>query len=162
MTTNRRARYVVMAVFAAGIALRIAFMLLYRPAFLGDPDSGSYIAAAHHGLFENIYDPAGYPLFIRVLHAVYPHPSLLTVVQHALGVATAALIYLAVRRVSGSTLWALLPAVIVLFDGYGLWVEHTPITEALFTFLIAAAVMLPLYGARATPWLMMGEGVLIA
>jgi 4-amino-4-deoxy-L-arabinose transferase-like glycosyltransferase len=125
---------VVAAVFAAGIMLRVVFVVLYRPAFIGVADAGSYIYAAHLGLFANVYDPAGYPVFLRVLHALYPHLTLVVLVQHALGVVSAWLLYSMVRRVTGSMLIGLLPAAIVLFDGYSLWVEHTPITETLFTF----------------------------
>jgi hypothetical protein len=152
----------VVAVFAGGVAIRAVFMVLYRPAFLGSSDTGSYVNAAAHNLFSNVYDPAGYPLFIRLLHAIYPHLSLLTLVQHGLGIATAALVYLGVRRVTGSTAFALIPAVVVLFDGYGLWVEHTPITEALFTFLVVAALVLALYAAERPSWLLAGEGIVIA
>ncbi|HET9074505.1 MAG TPA: hypothetical protein VFN48_07990, partial [Solirubrobacteraceae bacterium] len=52
----------VLGVFAAGIALRVVFTILYRPGFLGITDTGSYLAAARGQLFSNIYDPAGYPL----------------------------------------------------------------------------------------------------
>lgn len=148
--------------FAAGIAIRIAFVALYRPAFLGIADAGSYINAAHAGVFANVYDPGGYPLFIRLLDVVNAHLSLLIAVQHALGVGTAALLYLAVRRVAGSRLLGLIPAGIVLLDGYGLWVEHTPISEALFGFLLVSALCLALYAPERTRWLLVGEGVLIA
>lgn len=153
---------VVIAVFGLGIALRILFTVDYRPAFLGDPDAGSYINAAHTGLFANVYDPAGYPLFIRIVHALSPHLSLLIVIQHGLGVATAALMYLVVRRLTGSTLLGLLPAVVVLFDGFGLWVEHTPITETLFSFLVAASLYTAVIVSERGPWLLIAEGVLIA
>ncbi len=151
----------VLVVFGAGIALRVAFLALYRPAFLGITDAGSYITAAHRGLFDNVYDPAGYPLFIRTVHAVYAHLSLLILIQHALGVGSAALLYLAVRRLTGSRVAALVPAGIVLLDGYGLWVEHTPISETLFGFLIIAALVLALYAARRGHWLLLADGVLI-
>ncbi len=137
-------------------------MVLYRPAFLGISDSGSYIDAAHRGLFTNVYDPAGYPLLIRIAHAVSPHLSLLIVVQHALGLATAALLYLAVRRVTSSDLLGLIPAAVVLLDGYGLWVEHTPISETLFTFLVVAVLFVTLSTNGRTGWLLAGEGALIA
>jgi hypothetical protein len=157
-----RGALVVATVFAAGVALRIAFLVIYRPAFLGIPDTGSYLDAAHRGLFDNIYDPAGYPLLIRVLHAIYPHLSLLIVVQHALGVGTAALTYLAVRRVTGSTLLGLIPAALVLFDGYALWVEHTPITETLFAFLVAAVLYVAIRASEGRVRLLVLDGVLIA
>ncbi len=146
------------AVFAAGVLLRLLFVIDYRPAFLGDPDVGSYVNAAHLGLFTNVYDPAGYPLFIRLVDFLYPHLLLLIVVQHLLGIATAALFYLAVRRVTGSRWLGLAPAALVLFDGYGVWVEHTPITETLFSFLVAAALYLALRLADGRRWLAFGVG----
>jgi hypothetical protein len=137
----------VIAVFGLGIALRIAFLIVYRPAFLGDADSGTYIFTAAHGLFSNVYDPAGFPLIIRVLHWVYPHLTLLILAQHALGVLSALLLYLIVRRTTGSTVLGLLPAAIVLLDGYGVWVEHTPLTEPWFSFLIVCVLYLSIRAA---------------
>jgi hypothetical protein len=158
---SSRGAVVVATVFAAGIGLRIAFLVIYRPAFLGIPDTGSYIYAAHRGLFNNVYDPAGYPLLIRILHAIYPHLSLLIVVQHGLGVGTAALMYLAVRRVTGSTLLGLVPAALVLFDGYVLWVEHTPITETLFAFLVATVLYVAIRASEGRVRPLVLDGVLI-
>ncbi len=150
------------AVFAVGIALRLAFVVLYRPGFLGDADAGSYIDAAHHGLFSNVYDPAGYPLFIRVLHALYPHLSLLIIVQHGLAVASALLLYRAVRRLTGSAALGVVPAVVVLFDGYAIWVSHTPISETLFTFLVVAALCVTLVAPHGARRLLVADGVLLA
>lgn len=152
---------VVAAAFVAGAGLRVAFLVLYRPAFLGDPDSGTYIDAAHHGLFSNAYDPAGYPLLIRFVHLIDPHLGALVVLQHVLGLATAALIYLAVRGETGSGLLGLLPAAVVLFDGYGLWVEHTPITESVFTFLVALALYLTFAGLNRAK-LLVAAGAVVA
>src|SRR5205085_12127109 len=39
------------------------------------------------------------------------------------------------------------------FDGYGVWVEHTPITETLFTFLLACALYLTLRAREGSRWL---------
>ena len=60
-------------------------------------------------------------------------------VQHVLGIATAVLWFFAVRRVA-SPLWGLLPAAVVLFAGPQLFIEHAPLAESLFAFLIAAMV----------------------
>ena len=150
------------AVFALGVGLRLLFMVGYRPAFLGDADAGSYIDAAHHGLFSNIYDPAGYPLLIRAVHFIDPHLSLLILIQHGLGITTAALLFAAVLQVTGSRLAALVPAAVVLLDGYGLWVEHTPITESLFTLLVVASVSLALRAVTKSRWLLAGVGALCA
>jgi hypothetical protein len=147
--------------FVAGVVLRAVFMLEYRPGFLGISDSGSYIYAAHYGLFSNVYDPAGYPLFVRGLHAMDPRLSVLILVQHAIGVGTATLWYLAVRRVSGSTVLGLIPAALILFDGYNLWVEHTPITETLFSFLVAAISYLAVRAADGRRAALVAAGLLI-
>jgi hypothetical protein len=152
----------VIGVFAAGTAIRVGFMASRGP-FLGISDSGSYIGAARGGLFSNVYGTAGYPLFIRVVHAVSAHLSLLIAAQHGLGVATAALFYLTVRGVTGSRLLGLIPAVIVLFDGFGLWVEQAPLSEALFGFLVAATLYVALRPPVRQRWLVQaGEVVLVA
>lgn len=157
-----RSAAIVAVAFAAGVAIRVVFMLDYRPAFLGIADAGSYIDAAHRSLFDNVYDPAGYPLFLRIVHAVSAHLSLLVLLQHGLGVASAVLMYLAVRRVTGSMLLGLIPASLILFDGYGIWIEHTPISEALFGFLVCAALCAALRAADGRWWLLAFVGVLIA
>jgi len=74
------------------------------PAFLGHLRLRVVYRCSPSGACSTtVYDPAGYPLFIRVLHAIYPHLSLLILVQHGLGSREPrALIYLAVRRVTGS------------------------------------------------------------
>jgi len=151
----------VAVVFAGGVAIRVAFMALYRPAFLGVPDSGTYIDAAHHALFSDVYETAGYSLVIRIAHAVFPHLSALILVQHLLGIATAGLLYYAVRRVTGSTLAGLIPAVVVLFDGFGLWVEHSPLSDPLFSFLVTCVLLLALVAADSRPWVLAVEGALI-
>jgi hypothetical protein len=162
MGLDRRQALALGGVLAAGLVLRLAFLLSYRPGFLGDPDSGSYIDAAHYGLFNNVYDPAGYPVFIRLLHLVDPHLSALIVVQHLLGLATAGLLALAVVELTGSVWIGLVPACVVLFDGYGLWVEHTPLTETLFRFLVVAILALALRLRTESRWSAAGVGALVA
>jgi hypothetical protein len=140
ISSSRRASALVLLVFLAGTLIRVLFLVEYRPAFLGDPDAGSYLGAAHGALFGNVYDPAGYPLFIRLVHWLDPHLTVLVTLQHLLGLATAALWSRTVHRLTGSRIAALLPALILLFDGYGLWVEHTPITETLFGFMVTVVL----------------------
>ncbi len=149
--------------FAAGLAIRIAFVVLYRPAFLGIPDSGTYIDSAHHALFSDVYETAGYSLFLRIVHFVFPHSlTVVIVLQHVLGVATAGVLYWVVRRVTGSELLGLVPAVLVLFDGFGLWVEHTPLADPLFGFTVALALALTLAASQGPLWLVGAAGAMIA
>jgi 4-amino-4-deoxy-L-arabinose transferase-like glycosyltransferase len=122
---------------AAGIGLRAALMITRSPAFLGAPDSNWYIGAARNDLFLPPTWPVGYQLLLRVLHAIDDSLTFAIGVQHALGIATALLLFLAVRAVAAPG-WGLVPAGVVLLAGPQLLVEHTPLSDALFTFLVAA------------------------
>ena len=84
-------------ILLAGALLRIWLIHDWRPAFLGYPDSSTYIAAAgagHDWLFYNPFRPAGYPMFLIALHAIYSNLTFVVVVQHLMGLATAVLLYL--------------------------------------------------------------------
>jgi 4-amino-4-deoxy-L-arabinose transferase-like glycosyltransferase len=126
----------VAAVFAAGFALRLWFFVSWRPAFLGFYDAGSYVATADGG--GSPVRPIGYPIFLRAVHAVSTDLTVTIALQHLLGLATAWLLYAAVHRATGSRLAALVPAVVVLFDGLLVVLEHTLLSETLFVALVAA------------------------
>lgn len=136
-----------------GVGLRVAFVVAYRPGFLGYPDSGIfYIPAARDSLFGDPWHLAGYAAFLRTLHWLEDALLFTIVVQHALGVAAAILLYLAVRRV-GKPVWiALVPAAAVLLGGDHVFLEHGVVAESLFTALLAGA----LYAAARS---MDGDGV---
>src|SRR5947209_13233727 len=116
------------AVLAAGAALRIWLIHTWRPAFLGYPDAAAYIAAARlkpQGLvFWNPYRPAGYPIFLSWLHAIHGGLTFVIVVQHAIGLLVAVLLYTAVARFARRRWVALLPAIVVAFSGSELYLEH--------------------------------------
>ena len=61
-------------------------------------------------------------------------------VQHLLGIATAVLLYLAVRRIGGAPWLGLVPAGIVLFGGLEVFVENAALTEPLYIFLTAGGL----------------------
>jgi hypothetical protein len=122
----------------AGIGLRILVMTATRPAFLGYIDSIQYIGAAQGYIFDDPGRPAGYPMFLWLAHVVNGNLSFAIVLQHALGIVTALLLFLTVRRVAPAA-WGLVPAAVVLLAGPQLLLEHAPVAEAVFTPLIAAA-----------------------
>jgi hypothetical protein len=127
------------ALLAAGIALRAWTLWSWRPAFIGYYDSSPYVAGARTSLFADPFRPAGYPEFLRVLHALSDHVLAVTVLQHELGIATALLLYAAVRPCSK---WAaLLAPAVVLLDGFEVLVEHAVLSDSLFVFLLAAALL---------------------
>jgi 4-amino-4-deoxy-L-arabinose transferase-like glycosyltransferase len=125
---------------AAGIAVRVVAMYGYRPAFIGYPDTREYALGAGGDLWADPFRTVGYPFFLRVLHVFSDHLSLVVAVQHLLGVATALLLFGAVRRAGGPAWLGLVPAAVVLLGGDHVLFEHAVLTETLYTFLIAAAL----------------------
>jgi Dolichyl-phosphate-mannose-protein mannosyltransferase len=128
------------ALVAGAIAVRTWFLLSYRPAFLGFPDSHAYVLAAALNIFRDTQHPAGYPLFLRLVHHLSDRLTFTIVVQHGLGVATGLLLYASVRRTGAPPWLGLVPAAIVFFGGTGLFLEHSLLADPLFAFLQAAGL----------------------
>ncbi len=152
-----------LGVLVAGAALRGLFMAAWQPAFMGWPDAKSYLDAAHGVVFASTLRPAGYPIFLRLMDAVVPSITAIVIVNHLLGLATAALLYLALIRVRAPARVALVPAAVAALGGDAMFLEHSPLSEPLFIFLIA----LGLYAAvrtlpRASPWWPALAGVALA
>ncbi len=120
------------------VGLRLALIDAQRPGFLGFIDSLLYLRSARDQLLADPGRPAGYPLFLRILHGLDGNLSFALLVQHLLGLATGLLLFLTVRRVVPAG-WALVPAAVVLLAGPQLFLEHAPLSDSLFTFLVAAA-----------------------
>lgn len=161
---SRPVRIALVVLLVAGAALRLWFVLAYRPGFLGYSDAAAYVTSAHGPLFWNQYRPAGYGLLLRLLHAVGLDLTGSVVVQHLLGLGAAAFLFAAVTRVVRRPALALLPLGVVLLSGSELFLEHSVLTEASFTFLVAAALWcavraLDAEGRASALWLV-GAGVL--
>jgi hypothetical protein len=157
-----------LALVGLGIGLRILLVRAQTPGFTAVTDSFWYLIAAHVNVFTwaaapNSYPwPAGYPAFLALVYVLDDHLSAVPLVQHALGLGTGVLWFLIVRRAVPSP-WALLPAAVVLLAGPQLFIEHAPMAETLFAFLIAAAT----YGAvraadRASVRWAIAAGLLVA
>jgi len=132
-----------------GLILRVLVVVAWRPGFLGYPDSSVYLEAAQ-GKFDNPALPgsvffdriraAGYPIFLRILHPISHDLTFSIVVQHGLGIATAVLFFLSVRRIGGPPWLGLVPAAIVLLGETEIFAEHGALTEAPYIFLQAGAL----------------------
>jgi hypothetical protein len=139
---DRLAKSLLAVLVVLGAGLRILLMKAQSPGFISINDSAVYLIAAHVNVFVLATDgqgnpwPAGYPAFLGLIYALGKQLSLVMVVQHCLGVGTALLWFATVRRVA-SPLWGLLPAAVILLAGPQLFLEHAPMTESLFGFLIA-------------------------
>ena len=145
---------------ALGVALRILFMVAYRPALLGYPDTSVYLTGATSDLFFDPLRAVGYSAFLRAVRVISSDLSFTTLVQHGLGVATALLLYLAVRRLGAPRWAALVPAAVVLLGGDQLFFEHAILSETLFGLLVAGA----LYAAARVEdgwWWAVGMGLLV-
>jgi len=151
----------VAGVFAGGIVLRVLFMAAYRPALLGIPDSGAYVEAAHRNLFLDPVHPAGYALFLRVLHVIDTHLWATIAAQHLLGVLTAVVLFRAVARARANTVAGVIPAVAVMFNGLQLFVEHSPLSDPLFVLLVALVLLVAIHASDGRPWTLAGLGVLV-
>ena len=126
-----------------GVLLRGWLIYQYAPGFVGYDDSRGYLATL---IAPNLYwqpvRPAGYPIFLLAARELSPHLRSVIVLQHALGIATALLLYTAVARVAQRKWFALLPAAVVLLGGSQIYLEHAVVTESVFTFLVALALWL--------------------
>jgi hypothetical protein len=107
---------------------------------VGYYDTSAYVAAAKSHLFTDEFRPAGYPALLHVLHALAPRVWVVLLFQHALGIATAGLLYLIVRDATGSRWLGLVPAAVVLLDALQIIVEHSVLSDATFVFLAAGAL----------------------
>ena len=141
-----------------GVAVRAYLVYEYQPGFVGYDDSRGYLATL---IAPNLYwqpiRPAGYPIFLLLARDMSSHLRSAIVLQHALGVATAILLYLAVAHVAHRRWVALLPAAVILLGGSQLYLEHAVVTESVFTFLVALALWSAtrsITGVRREAWLL--------
>jgi hypothetical protein len=134
------ALYGVVVLLLAGFLLRLVFMSAWHPAFTGYPDSIVYIQMAQGPLFEDPIHAVGYPLFLQVLHDLTPHLPVAIAVQHVLGLASGVIVYLTVRRVGGPPWLGLVPMAVVVLNGAGMFLEHAPLSEALYIFVESLAL----------------------
>lgn len=127
-------------VLVVGAVVRALFTVAWSPAFMGWPDAKSYIDVSQTGLFENPLRPAGYPIFLVVLNSIWTNIHFVVAVNHLLGLATAVVLYAIVVRVGGPRWLGLVPATIVALGGDQMFLEHSVLSEPLFTFLTACGV----------------------
>lgn len=140
----------------AGILVRLAAMFAYPPTIPSNADSRVFAQFAAGNLLGDPQHPAGYSLFLALLGLVTRQVIVFTVVQHALGVATALLLFAAVRRLVGSPWPALLPAAFVLLNADQVYQEQTISSEWLFTALLALSLYATVRAIetreRSWPW----------
>ena len=160
--------WVLWAILGIGLLLRIGLMLFYTPTIFNyhGGDSARYLRLSFTGvtpLFGDSGAPAGYPAFLDTMRFISAWLPFTVIVQHLLGLATALLLYGAVTR-AGAPRWAaLLPAIVVVFSGDHLFLEHGIFSEALWMPALALAMYLiasAISSSRPTYWLVLGGAAL--
>jgi 4-amino-4-deoxy-L-arabinose transferase-like glycosyltransferase len=94
----------------------------------------------------------GYPAFLAAVYALFDErPATVALVQIGLGIATIALAFVIGNRLAGPQvgLWS---AILLALDPVSLAFHETLMTEALFTFLMSAAVAVGLYAISHPGW----------
>jgi hypothetical protein len=131
------------AALGAGAALRLLAMLGYPGALWFAGDSYVYLGAALR-LQPNLSKTTGYSLFLRALEPFHSL-TLVTGVQHLMGLAVAAAVYALALRSRVPRRWAAAATLPVLLDGFVVEDEHMVMAEALFTFALMLALALLLW-----------------
>jgi hypothetical protein len=132
-------------VLGAGALLRIACAIAYRPALFYS-DSWGYLSMAHGNGIVTFAPlrPSGYPLTLKVLHAL----PVITSVQHIAGLVTATLVY-ATCRALGVRRWVATAAgALIALDAWAIALEQYVLAEAFFALALMLAVWASLAGAQ--------------
>jgi len=144
---------------AAGAVLRLFAILGYPGALWFAGDSYVYVGAALRPQ-PNLSKSTGYSFFLRALLPFHSF-TLVTTVQHLMGLAVAVMIYVLLRRNGVSKMWATIATLPQLLDGYIIEDEHLIMAETVFTFLLMIATLLLLWRPRPKWWTVAIAGLLV-
>jgi len=137
---NARSHWLFGVLLAAGLALRLAAALAYRPALVYI-DTARYLGGDARGL-----DPLGYSyLLLRPVLLAGGGLAGVAALQHALGLAMATCLYALALRYGASRWLAALAAAPVLLDAYQVQAEQMIMPDAAFEALLVAALTLLLW-----------------
>ena len=144
---------------AVGAVLRLFASVGYPGALWFAGDSYVYLGAALRPQ-PNLSKSTGYSFFLRLL-LPFHSLTLVTAVQHLMGLTVAVLIYVLLRRNKVSKLWSAIATLPVLLDGYIIEDEHLVMAETVFTFCLMVAVTLVLWRPKTTWWVAAIGGLLV-
>ncbi len=145
---------------ALGAAVRVVVSLAFTPALMVS-DGPRYLS------FLDTFEPAqdrvvGYSLLLLYpLSLITESLVAVTAVQHLLGLATAVLLYVLLRRWGVAPLLATLATLPVLFDGMKLLLEHSMLSDTLFVLMVTAGILVLGWRRRPTLALAVAAGLLL-
>jgi hypothetical protein len=131
---------------AVGVVLRLVAMIAAYPAIYFSRDMIRYVRVWPRNLLDDYWMPIGYPVFLRLLHAVNDHVAPITMLQHTMGIGIGLLGYFAARRLAAPRAIAVAAAVPALISGDLLFIEHAIASETLFTFCLAVSLLVATIG----------------
>ncbi|MGH2953359.1 MAG: glycosyltransferase family 39 protein [Solirubrobacterales bacterium] len=134
------AHWVLAGMVAAGVLVRCFAAVSWWPAGTTLPDSILYASYAEDNPLDSAQHPAGYSAALALLGVVSREVAVPVLLQHLSGIASALLLYAAVRRLTGSPWPALAPAAVVLLNADLVFLEHTVMSESLFLLVLSAAL----------------------
>ncbi len=145
----------------AAVLLRAGAELAYRPALFFS-DSWVYLSMASRGAPVAVMPsrPSGYPLLLALLALPGHDVLLVTVAQHAAGVAVGVLVYIVLLHAGLQRPLAALAAALVMLAPSAIVLEQFIMAEALFTLLLFSAIALTIL-RRASPRALMLAGILL-
>jgi hypothetical protein len=135
-----RRHWLITVLAAAGLLLRLASELAYRPALIY-VDSLKYLYGASPGS-----DPLGYKAVLLALGNL----EAVVLLQHLLGIGVAVLIYALVLRRGASRWLAALAALPALLDAYQVQMEQTIMPDVWFDAMIVAGLAFLLWRPALT------------
>jgi hypothetical protein len=144
---------------AVGALLRLITSIGYPGALWFAGDSYVYVGAALRPE-PNLSKITGYSFFLRLLLPFHSF-TLVTGVQHVMGLLIAVMIYVLLRRNGVSKTWSAIATLPQLLDGYIIEDEHLVMAETVFTFLLMIALLLVLWQPRPRWWIALIAGLLV-
>jgi 4-amino-4-deoxy-L-arabinose transferase-like glycosyltransferase len=119
--------YVLLGLLILGVGLRLVAIVSWWPT-TNTLDDGYQLYAGNP--FEDPQHPAGYGLLIGALGHLTREVAVLVLIQHAIGIGSALLLFAATRRVTGSQWAGLLPAAFLLLNPDLIFLEHAIMSES--------------------------------
>jgi hypothetical protein len=144
---------------AVGALLRLFAVIGYPGALWFAGDSYVYVGTALR-LQPNASKSVGYSFFLLLLRPFHSF-TLVTSVQHVMGLLIAVMIYLLLRRNGVSKTWSTVATLPELLDGYIIEDEHLIMAETVFTFLLMIAMLMLLWKPRPAWWTAAIAGLLV-
>jgi len=136
-TFPSKALYALALLVLAGVVLRVLASESGWPVLPVLGDSWPYAAYAEGDPFANPQHPPGYSLFLALIGIVTRYVGAFIVLQHLLGIASALILFAAVRRLCGSPWPGVVAAAVILLGADQLYLEVQIMSETLFTLLLA-------------------------